>query len=56
MSRTRFRVDRITRNNRQKFAWCETYAGAVQVVSDQKSIDKIPPRERAKYEIVEVRK
>jgi hypothetical protein len=54
---TRYRVDRIKPDgSKQKFAWSDYYAGAVQIVSDQRSIDRMSPRERAEYEIKEVRK
>jgi hypothetical protein len=57
MTRTRYRVDRIKPDgSRLKFAWADCYAGASQIVTDQKSIDRMRPRERAKYEIMEVRR
>ena len=54
----RYRVDRITKDGRrQKFGWRPCLITALMLESEQKAIDRIPPRERGvRYEIVKVRK
>lgn len=54
--RYRYRIDRITKRGRQKFARRPSIIEAYLLVAEQKAIDKIPPRQRnVEYEIVKVR-